>query len=127
MRRPWRLLDPAYVVAAMWGLLSVWRVRRFLASNPVEDLAVAPPPRLPDRARRGVLAAMRLSGATCLQESAVLQRWDAEHGRPRDLVIGVKAPVADFQAHAWLQGDPDGDIGGFSEFLRIPPPLPAGE
>ena len=32
---------------------------------------------------------MRVTGATCLVRSAMLQRWDADHGVDRPLVIGV--------------------------------------
>jgi hypothetical protein len=28
----------------------------------------------------------------------------------------------DFAAHAWLDGEPDGEAGVFSELLRLPPP-----
>jgi Coenzyme PQQ synthesis protein D (PqqD) len=47
-----------------------------------------------------------------------LQRWYASHGAIRDVVIGVSAPTDDFEAHAWLDGDPDGE-GSFRELSRI--------
>jgi hypothetical protein len=47
----------------------------------------------------------------------VLQAWHAAQGRPRDLVIGVTAPSAGFQAHAWLDGE---NPGAFEELLRRP-------
>ncbi len=44
---------------------------------------------------------LRLLGATCLVRSAVLQRWDTDHGHPRPLVIGVAHRGENFAAHAW--------------------------
>jgi len=57
---------------------------------------------------------------TCLVRAAVRQAWDAAHGRRRDLIIGVRSPGADFQAHAWLDGDPPCHEDGFTELLRRP-------
>lgn len=54
--------------------------------------------------------------------SAVLQAWDAAHGHPRDLVIGVTAPGARFKAHAWLEGEPEAMSAGYAEVSRRPPP-----
>jgi len=52
--------------------------------------------------------------------ASVLQAWDAAHGHPRDLIIGVTAPAAGFRAHAWLDGEPAGEE--FEELLRRSPP-----
>jgi hypothetical protein len=61
---------------------------------------------------------LRRGGYTCLVRAAVRQAWEAAHGCPRDLIIGVNSPTDDFQAHAWLEGDlPDG-TGEFRELLR---------
>jgi hypothetical protein len=63
-----------------------------------------PPLGLPADAERGVKAALRRSGASCLVSALVRQRWEVAHGRRRDLVVGVTGPV-EFRAHAWLEGD----------------------
>jgi hypothetical protein len=86
---------------------------------------VAPPPPLPMGCRRWVVAVLRARGDTCLVRSAVLQAWDAAHGRPRDLVIGVTAPGEAFAAHAWLDGEPASASAGYTEVSRQPPPRPA--
>jgi hypothetical protein len=51
----------------------------------------------------------------------VLQRWHQSQGDVRDVVVAVKGPAIDFAAHAWLDGDTDGEAGVFSELLRLPP------
>jgi hypothetical protein len=33
----------------------------------------------------------------------------------------VKNVRFDFAAHAWLDGEPDGEVETFSELLRLPP------
>ncbi len=86
------------------------------------------PPVLPRGCRRWVVAVLRARRDTCLVRSAVLQTWDAAHGRPRDLVIGVTAPGAGFKAHAWLDGEPAAASAGYAEVSRRPPPkvVPGG-
>ena len=92
-------------------------------------LAPPPPPPLPPQAVRGVRAALRRMGDTCLVNSIVIQAWEAAHGERRDLVIGTTGP-GDFEAHAWLEGDPvvpasepDEEVArDFSELLRRPAP-----
>ena len=79
------------------------------------------PPRLPRSAQRGVLGVLRRQRSTCLERALVLQRWHASQGNPRDVVVAVKGPTMDFAAHAWLDGEPDGEAGVFSELLRLPP------
>jgi hypothetical protein len=113
-------VDPANLRAALWALRAHHRVRNTLSAVDLEGIEIPAPPRLPDRARRGVEAALRRRGATCLMEAAVLQRWDAAHGRPRDIIIGVTSPSEGFRAHAWLDGDPDGHLKEFQELLRVP-------
>lgn len=51
----------------------------------------------------------------------VLQRWHAELGEPRDVVIAVRGPVEEFRAHAWLDGEADA-ARGYEELLRVPAP-----
>lgn len=70
---------------------------------PVESVTVRPAPRLSLEATRGVNGVLRLTRATCLQKSLVLQRWYADHGVERDLVIGVTSVRSGFRAHAWLE------------------------
>lgn len=62
------------------------------------------PPRVPGSAIRGVEALLRRRGHTCLEAALLRQRWLAEQGVLRDVVIGVTAPAAGFTAHAWLEG-----------------------
>ena len=78
---------------------------------------------------RGVRAALRRIGETCLVNSIVMQAWEAAHGKRRDLVIGTTGPES-FEAHAWLDGDPvvpasEPDVEAmrdFGELLRRPAP-----
>lgn len=65
---------------------------------------------------------VRARSEKCLVRSLVLQAWDVAHGRPRDLLIGVTAPGAEFRAHAWLDGDCPSASAGFEEITRRPPP-----
>lgn len=117
------LLEPYAVAAAIWALAQHRHVRRRLATVRVHAVSVAPPPHgLPDRARRAVTAALRLRRATCLQRSLILQAWDAAHGRPRPVIIGVMAPSQGFRAHAWIDGDRGSGAGaGFNELMRLEP------
>jgi Transglutaminase-like superfamily len=84
-------------------------------------LGPPPPPPLPKDAERGVRAALRRLGESCLVNAIVLQAWEAAHGRRRDLVIGITGPN-DFSAHAWLQGDrvPTADEAIDASVLRTP-------
>jgi hypothetical protein len=112
-------LDPVLWRAALWALRAHHHVRHTLVAEDLQGIDLAGPPDLPDRGRRGVEAALRRRGATCLMETAVLQRWDAAHGRPRDIIIGVTSPAQGFRAHAWLDGDPDEHLKDFKELLRV--------
>jgi hypothetical protein len=108
-----------------WTGRAARRVRRDLAAGGIDDLVVLPPPALPRGCRRWVAAVLRARGDSCLVRSAVLQTWDAAHGHPRDLVIGVTAPGEGFAAHAWLEGEPASASAGYMEVSRRPPPWPA--
>ena len=77
---------------------------------------IAPPTTRPVD-RRAVLAVLRARGASCLERSAVLQRFDAAAGHPRALIIAVSRPGGGFRAHAWLDGDTEPDTG-LHEILR---------
>jgi hypothetical protein len=72
---------------------------------------------LPDGASRGVHACLARLNSSCLETAAVVQTWEAAHGRPRDLLVGVRPRVLGFNAHAWLDGD--SHPGQFVELLRL--------
>ena len=116
------MLAPWNLIAAAWALFALRRTGRDLAAHGLEGARVARPPRLPARARAGVLAVVRRRPSTCLERALVLQRWDADHGAGCDVIIGVRGPGDDFRAHAWLETMPDGPPGTFQEFLRLPVP-----
>lgn len=115
-----RLTEPTSLAAAAWALLALQQARRQLHGPGPYSLRITAPPPLPNSARRGAAAALRRRGATCLMEAAVLQRWDAAHDCPRDIVVGVTAPAEGFKAHAWLEGAPHCHAGEFQELLRLP-------
>jgi hypothetical protein len=108
--------------AVWWAQRAGRQARRDLSAGSLDSLMVLPPPPLPQGCRRWAVTVLRLRHDTCLVRSAVLQAWDAAHGRPRDLLIGVTAPGAGFKAHAWLEGEPASASAGFAEFTRRPPP-----
>jgi hypothetical protein len=116
-----RTLDVPTLRAAWWTQTALKRVRADLRANGLRYGPGPEPPRLPEHARRGVLAILRRRPSTCLERALVLQRWDAVQGRPRDVIIAVKGPTVDFAAHAWLDGEPDGDVTAFAELMRLPP------
>jgi len=123
---------PANLRAAWWAFRTARRTRRLLERAGLDSaIAPPPPPPLPSPAVRGVRAALRRNGDTCLVNAIVLQAWEAAHGRRRDLVIGATGPE-DFHAHAWLDGDTvipasepgvDMPVRTFSELSRRPAPL----
>jgi len=121
-RRLVALLAPSSLRAAAWALLALRRAGRDLAARGLEGVWVASPPRLPASARVGVLAVVQRRPSTCLERALVLQRWEADHGVPTDVVIGVRGAGDDFRAHAWLEGMPDGGPHAFHEILRLPAP-----
>lgn len=109
------------VRAAVWALRAARRVRRGLRRGGLDTaLALPSPPPLPAGAERGVRAALARLGHTCLVESIVLQKWFAAQGDRRDLIVGVKRPSEEFEAHAWLEGEPSHGDGPFHEILRRP-------
>jgi transglutaminase superfamily protein len=116
-----RSLDVPSLRAAWWTHRALRRIRTDLRANGLKYSAPPDPPQLPSRAARGVLAVLRRQPSTCLERSLVLQRWHAAHDNARDVVIAVKGKQVDFAAHAWLDGDPDGRTGAFSELMRLPP------
>jgi hypothetical protein len=116
-----RSLDLPTLRAAWWAHRSLRTVRSDLRRNGLAYTPPPRPPRLPARAGRGVLAVLRREPNTCLERALVLQRWEASQGLGRDVVVGVTGASA-FAAHAWLDGEPDGELGPFAELMRLPPP-----
>jgi hypothetical protein len=115
-----RLPDPGTLRAAWWTVHALRRTRRHLRRRGLAGLALARPPALPDSAGRGVGAVLRRRPHTCLERALVLQRWHAAHGRPHDVVIGVRAGQA-FGAHAWLEGVEQSHADAFRELVRVRP------
>ncbi|MEA2901783.1 MAG: hypothetical protein QOH36_1670 [Actinomycetota bacterium] len=113
----------ARVVAWVWT--QARRLRTSLHVDGIDAIdAIDPSPAVAARHRATVAGACKLTGATCLVRSALLQRWDADHGVNRPLVVGVaRDPEAGVSAHAWLEGERHAD---FEELLRRPPPKVAG-
>jgi hypothetical protein len=116
-----RSLNVRTLRAAWWTHRALHRVRGELRTRGLKYSVAPTPPRLPDSAQRGVFAVLRRERSTCLERALVLQRWHQSQGHPRDVVVAVKGPAMDFAAHAWLDGEPDGEAGAFSELLRLPP------
>jgi hypothetical protein len=115
-----RNLDVPTMRAAWWTHRALKRVRADLKARGIQGAAALEPPQLPASARRGVLGVLRREPSTCLERALVLQSWHASQGDPRDVVIAVKGPTRDFAAHAWLEGEPDGDVESFDELIRLP-------
>jgi hypothetical protein len=116
-----RALNVPTLRAAWWTHRALRSVRGELRANGLMYSPATAPPRLPQHARRGVLAILRREPSTCLERALVLQRWHQAHGNVRDVLVAVKNAHFDFAAHAWLDGEPDGDVETFSELLRLPP------
>jgi hypothetical protein len=119
-RRLVALMTPSSLRAAAWALLALRRARRDLAARGLDGALVTSPPRLPASARVGMLAVVHRRPSTCLERALVLQRWEADHGLPNDVVIGVRGAGEDFEAHAWLEGMPDAGPHAFHEIFRLP-------
>ncbi len=113
---------PAFVAGARWALRAWWRCRAQLRHGGLEAVALPAPPDDFPGAENGVRRALAVVPASCLESSLVRQLWYASHGRPRDVVIGVRGPAKDFGAHAWLDGDPE-QPGLFVELKRWPAPV----
>jgi hypothetical protein len=113
-------LDLATLRAAVWAVRALRQAERDLSRHGLGGARVIAPPTLPAHAGRGVLAVLRRRPSTCLERALVLQRWEAAHGRPADVVIGVPGRGRDFVAHAWLDSMPDALAGSHHELMRIP-------
>jgi hypothetical protein len=114
-------LDVPTLRAAWWTRSALRKVRADLRQHGLKYQAAPSPPALPEHAGRGVLAILRRQPSTCLERALVLQRWREAHGDPRDVIVAVRGPSVDFAAHAWLDGEPDGDVTQYAELLRLPP------
>jgi Transglutaminase-like superfamily len=118
-----RRLDLPTLRAALWAERALRSARRTLRRRGVEGILLPAPPALPAEAGRGVSALLRRrASSTCLERALVRQRWLAAHGSRRDVVIAAQAPGDAFQAHAWVDGDPDEQDPAFHELLRLPAP-----
>lgn len=115
-------LDLASLRAAWWTLRAVRRASREVGNGKLESVALPRAPLLPASAKRGVRGILRRSEATCLVQALVRQSSFAAQGIPRDVVVGVTPPSAGFEAHAWLDGDPECHNREFQELLRLPCP-----
>ncbi|MGI8904714.1 MAG: nucleotidyltransferase family protein [Solirubrobacteraceae bacterium] len=112
---------PGFLRGAWWGLRAWLVCRAQLRRRGLSGVSLPRP--APERpgALSGVHRALARLPSSCLERSLIRQRWHAAQGRPRDVVIGVRGPAAEFGAHAWLDGDPP-DPGGFEELRRWPVP-----
>jgi hypothetical protein len=115
-----RGLDLPTLRAALWAIRAVRQAHRSLARSHPAAARVSPPPPLPRSAVRGVAAALRRVPSTCLERALVLQSWEAAHGEPRAVVIGVQGARGDFKAHAWLEGTADPLAAEYQELTRLP-------
>jgi hypothetical protein len=116
MRRP-TLAD---ALAAIWTARVLRIARARLRSGELRAIALQPPRRRALAGRRGVKAVLWLGRASCLEGALVRQRFEAGRGVARDVVIGVGRPAERFGAHAWLDGERDGERFGFRELTRVP-------
>ena len=101
---------------ALWAAREVRRLRGALAREGIRSSVRRPPRRMSRNSGRAVLLAARLTRASCLERSLLRQAWLQTRGKDRDVVIGVRAAEA-FEAHAWIDGDPD--AVGYAEIHRI--------
>jgi Transglutaminase-like superfamily len=111
--------DLPAIRAALWATRALRLARRRLQSQPVEQVVVPLPPALPPSAERGLWAVVRRTDPTCLERAVVLQAWRRRQGVSRDVVIGVRGTGDDFEAHAWLDGEPDPQAAEFLEITRV--------
>ena len=109
------------VRAAAWALRAAIAARRQLAGGQMPPLDLPPVPELPDSSTWTVNFVLDKAMFTCLVRATVRQAWHAAHGWQRDLVIGVRPPDSDFEAHAWLEGDDPRAAEGYYELTRRGP------
>ena len=103
--------------AGLWATRELRRLRSgALARDGVRASVRKPPRRASRRSGKVVMLAARMAHASCLERSLIRQAWLRGRGTMRDVVIGVRSEDK-FEAHAWLDGDPDGV--DFVEIHRI--------
>jgi hypothetical protein len=116
-------------VAAVWATLAVGTARRQIDRRPVTDVRLPSARWCAAGGDRAVLLVLRLTRSRCLVRALVLRELHRARARPLDLVIGVAAPDADFEAHAWLEDPADGartqvvavdPLARFTPILRVP-------
>ena len=112
---------PAFLAGGRWALGAWWRCRAQLRRGGLNSVEISMPPSERAGARNGVERVLSRVHASCLERSLVRQCWHAAHGRPRDVVIGVRGTAPNFEAHAWLDGDSEG-AEAFTEITRWPAP-----
>jgi hypothetical protein len=115
-----RRLSLDTVRAAVWAWRAGSSARRQLRAGGLDAVSLPLVPALGRQAERGVRVVLTRRPLSCLERSIVRQRWYAEHGDQRDLIIGVHHSRETFGAHAWLDGDPDGEGEQLVELLRRP-------
>ena len=106
--------------ALAWSCRAVGEVRAVLRRGGV-SAPVPGPPAVPRQAVRGVRWGLVVRRATCLERSLVLQRWLAEHGDRRAVLIGVAKADGRTLAHAWLEGQERLNDREYVEMTRIAP------
>lgn len=108
---------------AAWTWSSVRALRPSLREDGIGAVGrVRRSPSVPAVHRSTAAGVLTMMHTSCLVRSAVLQRWDADHDRSRSLVLGVARENGSIVAHAWLEGDPEGD--DFVELHRRPAARP---
>jgi hypothetical protein len=116
MRRP-VLAD---LLAALWADRALRSARAHLAAGELHGIGLTAPGPRALGGRRGVKLVLWLRRASCLEGALVRQRFLATRGEPHDIVIGVRSPSESFGAHAWLDGEQDGERMGLHALTRVP-------
>ncbi len=116
-----RAFQPATWSVAWWTLGTL-RATKSEHGSPVKNRSMLPePPYAAQRSHGGIVVRLlRLTRATCLERSLVLQRWYLHFDVEFDVVIGVASEDA-FKAHAWLDGTEPDSAERFSEITRLTP------
>jgi hypothetical protein len=120
--RKLRHVDVLAVRSALWTLRTRADSAKQLRFGGLPGVRLTAPPSLRPKDRRVVVSLLRALGASCLERSLVLQRFDAATGMARTVIIGVTSPGRGFRAHAWLAGEPQRD-GDFREIVRHEIPI----
>lgn len=107
--------------AGLWAWRALRTARARLADGEVRDVLLPAPPAVPQRAGRAVRVVLRRQEPSCLERALVLQRWLTAHGVVKDVVVGTQGNSrTEFKAHAWVDGEPQGDLA-YVEILRLAP------